>query len=111
MWLGTQFIDNAIGTTGGGIFTSDGGIAFRTSDPMIKILAYGPTDFNQDGFLAATANEDKAISSFSAYYRIVSIESSFQNGVFRQKLRGNRLPKVDMSQGTDYTVFGFGVRL
>lgn len=99
MWLGTQFIEN--GSTiapDAQLFTVDGGIALRSVDPMIRVVAYSPRDFNSQGFLTSgESNEDKALSKISAYYTVREVESSFSGGVFKQKLIGTRNISQDLA--------------
>ncbi len=100
MWLGTQYIDKAAKvSTGpeGGLFTVDGGIAIRTVDPVIRVLCYAPNDVNKDGFIAANEGESRRLASYSAHYTVIEIESFFQNGTFKQKLKGNRNTQQDMA--------------
>lgn len=98
MWLGTQFIDMSSTASGtNALFTVDGGIAIRTVDPIIRVLCYAPTDVNKDGFIAANEGESRRLSSYSAHYTIIEIESFFQNGTFKQKLKGNRNTQQDMA--------------
>jgi hypothetical protein len=99
MWLGTQFIDDGAKVGGGSkLFTVDGGIAIRTVDPIIRVLAYSPRDINSEGFIAPNKGETKALSSYSAHYTVNEIESFFQNGVFKQRIKGNRNTIQDLSQ-------------
>jgi hypothetical protein len=99
MWLGTQFIDDSARVGGGSkLFTVDGGIAIRTVDPVIRVLAYSPRDINAEGFIAPNKGETKALSSYSAHYTINEIESFFQNGVFKQRIKGNRNTIQDLSK-------------
>lgn len=99
MWLGTQFIEN--GSTiapDAQLFTVDGGIALRSVDPMIRVVAYSPRDINGQGFLTSgDSNEDKALSKISAYYTVREVESSFTGGVFKQKLVGTRNVSQDLA--------------
>lgn len=98
MWLGTQFIDNKSVVGGGSsLFTVDGGIAIRTVDPIIRVLAYAPKDVNAEGFIAPGAGETRSMSKYSAHYTINEIESYFQNGVFKQRIKGNRNTAQDLS--------------
>lgn len=98
MWLGTQFIDDgSVVGNGSKLYTVDGGIAIRTVDPIVRILCYAPQDVNREGFIAPNENESRRLSSYSAHYTIIQIESFFQNGIFKQKLRGNRNVQQDMS--------------
>jgi hypothetical protein len=94
MWLGTQFIDNGAVVSPGksNLFTNDGGIALRTVDPVLRVLAYVPSDINKDGFLASAGD----VSRFSAYYTVREVESYFSGGVFRQKLKCNRAIQQDL---------------
>jgi len=113
MWLGTQFIDNLslIDSTKSDLYTTDGGIAMRTIDPCIRVIAYAPSDINSEGFLALNNDQDKKISGFSAYYMVTGIESFFTNGVFKQKLTGYRLTDTDMKKAAKIAspidIFGF----
>jgi hypothetical protein len=98
MWLGTQFIDE--GSTVGNsskLYTVDGGIAIRTVDPVVRVLCYAPRDVNREGFIAPNEGESRVLSSYSAHYTIIEVESNFQNGVFKQKLKGNRNVQQDMA--------------
>ncbi len=99
MWLGTQYIDN--GSTispDTQLFTNDGGIALRSVDPVIRVLAYSPKDFNAQGFLTSgESNEDKSLSKLSAYYTVREVESTFTGGVFKQKLIGSRNVSQDLA--------------
>jgi len=99
MWLGTQYIDNGNKVDGSStLFTVDGGIALRSVDPVIRVIAYAPTDINSQGFLTSgEANEDKALSRISAYYTVREVESSFSNGTFKQKLIGTRNVSQDLA--------------
>ena len=98
MWLGTQFIDdNSVVGNGSSLFTVDGGIAIRTVDPIIRVLAYSPKDINEQGFIAPAAGESRSMSKYSAHYTINEIESYFQNGVFKQRIKGNRNTNQDLS--------------
>ena len=98
MWLGTQFIDNSSTISAGksNLFTNDGGIALRTVDPMIRVLAYSPRDFDKDGFLSGESVGTKDLSKYSAYYTVREVESHFTNGVFTQKLKCNRAVQQDL---------------
>jgi hypothetical protein len=99
MWLGTQYIDdgNKVDSTST-LFTVDGGIALRSVDPVMRVVAYAPTDINSQGFLTSgEANEDKALSKISAYYTVREVESSFSNGTFKQKLIGTRNVSQDLA--------------
>lgn len=98
MWLGTQFIDNrsVVGKVSN-LFTVDGGNAFRTVDPTIRVIAYAPRDVNSQGYIAAEKGEDRSMSRYSAYYTINEVESSFNGGVFKQTLKGYRNPNQDLS--------------
>ncbi len=101
MWLGTQFIDNIsfVDPAKSALFTNDGGIAFRTIDPCVRVLAYGPKDFNADGFLAAgDSNQQKLLSTWSGYFIVTQVESYFADGTFKQKLSGYRLTRTDMKR-------------
>lgn len=103
MWLGTQFIDNKSNVASSfastsRLFTVDGGIAIRTVDPIVRILCYAPHDVNSEGFIATNQGESRRLSSYSAHYTIIEIESTFQNGVFKQKLKGNRNTQQDMAK-------------
>lgn len=95
MWLGTQFIDNSSTVSPGKsrLFTNDGGIALRTVDPVLRVLAYHPNDFDKDGFLSGA---NGGMSKFSAYYTVIEVESSFSGGVFKQKLICNRNVQQDL---------------
>jgi hypothetical protein len=102
------------------LFTTDGGFALRTVEPRIKVLAYAPIDFNSDGFLVSTGTSANSpglgfgplapfpkyddtstptspsqpvgrSATWSAYYQVTGVESFFQGGVFKQKLKGYRL--------------------
>jgi hypothetical protein len=99
MWLGTQYIDSGNKIDGGStLFTVDGGIALRSVDPVIRVIAYAPKDFNSQGFLTSgEANEDKALSRLSAYYTVREVESTFSNGTFKQKLIGTRNVSQDLA--------------
>lgn len=94
MWLGTQFIDNGavVSPSKSNLFTNDGGIALRTVDPVLRVLAYVPSDINKDGFLTSAGD----VSRFSAYYTVREVESYFSGGVFRQKLKCNRAIQQDL---------------
>jgi hypothetical protein len=113
MWLGTQFVDNLsfVDLAKSDLYTTDGGVAMRTIDPCIRVIAYAPNDINSDGFLATDNDQDKKISEFSAYYMVYEIESFFSNGVFKQKLKGNRLTNTDMKKAAKIAspidIFGF----
>lgn len=98
LWLGTQFIDNSNTATAGksNLFTTDGGMAIRTVDPVVRILAYAPTDFDRNGLLGGDGS-DREHSMYSAYYTIREVESSFQGGMFKQRLKGNRNVGQDLS--------------
>lgn len=98
MWLGTQYIDGRSNVSNqSGLFTADGGIAIRTVDPILRVLCYAPHDVNKDGFIATNEGESRRLSSYSAHYTVIEIESFFQNGVFKQRLKGNRNSQQDMS--------------
>jgi len=99
MWLGTQYIDDGNKVDGSStLFTVDGGIALRSVDPVMRVVAYAPTDINSQGFLTSgEANEDKALSRISAYYTVREVESSFSNGTFKQKLIGTRNVSQDLA--------------
>jgi len=102
------------------LFTTDGGFALRTVEPRIKVLAYAPIDFNSDGLLVSDGSlsnspklgfgplapfpkyDDNSTPTnpglpvgrsptWSAYYQVTGVESFFQGGVFKQKLKGYRL--------------------
>jgi hypothetical protein len=115
MWLGTQFIDNQsfVDINKSDLYTSDGGIAMRTIDPCVRVIAYAPSDINSEGFLAPSSNVDqnKRVSDFSAYYNVYEIESFFSNGIFKQKIKGYRDAKTDMKKASeiasDVDIFGF----
>jgi hypothetical protein len=113
MWLGTQFIDNIsfVDPTKSDLYTTDGGIALRTIDPCVRVIAYAPSDINSDGYLASNNDQDRKISQWSAYYMIYEIESTFSGGVFKQKLRGYRLTDTDMAKAAKLAstvdIFGF----
>jgi hypothetical protein len=99
MWLGTQFIDDrSVVGQGSKLFTVDGGIAIRTVDPIVRILAYAPKDVNAEGFIAPNTGELRELSRYSAHYTVNEIESFFQNGVFKQRIKGYRDTKQDMAQ-------------
>jgi len=99
MWLGTQYIDDGNKIDGEStLFTVDGGIALRSVDPVLRVIAYAPKDFNSQGFLTSgEANEDKALSRLSAYYTVREVESTFSNGIFKQKLIGTRNVSQDLA--------------
>lgn len=99
MWLGTQFIDDGSKIDPSfQLFTNDGGIALRSVDPTIRVVAYAPTDINAQGFLTSgEANEDKALSKISSYYTVYEIESTFTGGIFKQKLVGARNVVQDLA--------------
>jgi hypothetical protein len=99
MWLGTQYIDDGNKVDGSStLFTVDGGIALRSVDPVIRVIAFAPTDINSQGFLTSgEANEDKALSRISAYYTVREVESTFSNGTFKQKLIGTRNVSQDLA--------------
>lgn len=102
MWLGTQFIDDGAKVGNGSkLFTVDGGLAIRTVDPTIRVLAYSPRDINSEGFIAPGKGETRSLSSYSAHYTVNEIESFFQNGVFKQRLKGNRASNQDLSKLSD----------
>ncbi len=115
MWLGTQFIDNLsfIDPAKSDLYTNDGGIAMRTIDPCIRVIAYAPSDFNSDGYLSTSglSDQDKRVSDFSAYYMIFEIENFFSDGVFKQKIKGYRLTDTDMKKAAKLAspldIFGF----
>jgi hypothetical protein len=113
MWLGTQFIDNIsfVDSAKSDLYTTDGGVAMRTIDPCIRVIAYAPSDINSDGYLASNNDQDRKISQWSAYYMIHEIESTFTGGVFKQKLRGYRLTDTDMAKAASLAspidIFGF----
>jgi hypothetical protein len=113
MWLGTQFIDNLslVDSTKSDLYTTDGGIAMRTIDPCIRVIAYAPSDINNEGFLATDNDQDKKVSEWSAYYMIYEIESFFTGGIFKQKLKGYRLTDTDMKKAAKISspidIFGF----
>ncbi len=113
MWLGTQFIDQAVvmSSDPSNLYTSDGALALRTVQPWIKVLAYAPTDFDSEGNLVSGNNgvgtttawgfvnpndtsvfvdPNKKLSEWSAYYQIYSVEHTFTGGQFKQKLKGFR---------------------
>jgi hypothetical protein len=99
MWLGTQYIDdqNKVDSQST-LFTVDGGIALRSVDPVLRVIAYAPRDINAQGFLTSgTSNEDKALSRLSAYYTVREVESTFSNGIFKQKLIGTRNISQDLA--------------
>lgn len=98
MWLGTQFIDNSavVGAGKSKLFTNDGGVALRTVDPIIRILAYSPRDFDSNGFLSNEQDGTRDLSKLSAYYTVREVDSSFSGGVFKQKLKCNRASQQDM---------------
>jgi hypothetical protein len=99
MWMGTQFVDNTnfLDPSVSQLYTTDGGIAMRTIDPCVRVIAYAPRDFNNDGFLVTGgSDQDRLASEWSAYYMVTEVESYFQNGTFKQKLSGYRLSKTDM---------------
>lgn len=102
------------------LFTTDGGFALRTVEPRIKVLAYAPIDFNADGLLVSDGTYSNSTKigfgqlapfpkyddtstptipsqplgrspTWSAYYQVTGVESFFQGGVFKQKLKGYRL--------------------
>jgi hypothetical protein len=101
MWLGTQFIDNIsfVDPAKSALFTNDGGIAFRTIDPCVRVLAYGPKDFNADGFLAVgDSTQQRLLATWSGYFIVTHVESYFMDGTFRQKLSGYRLTRTDMKR-------------
>lgn len=99
MWLGTQFIDDkSVVAKGQKLFTVDGGIAIRTVDPVIRILCYAPRDINSEGFIAPNTGESKTLSAYSAHYTVNEVISNFQNGVFKQTLKGNRNTQQDMAK-------------
>ena len=98
MWLGTQYIDSKSTAQGSSLFTVDGGIAIRTVDPVVRVIAYAPTDFNAQGFLAPEVSMNRSLSMYSAYYTIYEIENFFQNGVFKQKIKGYRNTQQDLSK-------------
>jgi hypothetical protein len=79
------------------LFTTDGGIALRTVDPTIRVIAYAPRDVNSQGYIAAEKGEDRSMSRYSAYYTINEVESSFNGGVFKQTLKGYRNAQQDLS--------------
>jgi hypothetical protein len=113
MWLGTQFIDNIsyVDPEKSDLYTTDGGIAMRTIDPCVRVIAYAPSDINVDGYLASNNDQDKKMSQWSAYYMIHEIESTFTGGIFKQKLRGYRLTDTDMKKAAGIAspidIFGF----
>ena len=98
MWLGTQFIDNGavVGAGKSRLFTTDGGAAFRTVDPIVRVLAYSPRDFDSKGFLSNEENGTRDLSKLSAYYTVREVDSTFSNGVFKQKLKCNRATQQDL---------------
>jgi hypothetical protein len=98
MWLGTQYIDNGVGVDVGksNLFTTDGGIAIRTVDPVLRVLAYTPRDFDSNGFLQGDQSGTRDLSRYSAYYTVREVESFFQGGVFKQKLKCNRAIMQDL---------------
>jgi hypothetical protein len=108
------------GESDSNLFTTDGGFALRTVEPRIKVLAYAPIDFNSDGFLVSSGTNSNSpglgfgpvqplpkyddnstltspiqpisrSATWSAYYQVTGVESFFQGGVFKQKLKGYRL--------------------
>lgn len=115
------------------LYTTDGGFALRTVEPRIKVLAYAPIDFNSDGLLVSDGtysnspklgfgplapvpkyDDTSALTTpsqplgrsptWSAYYQVTGVESFFQGGVFKQKLKGYRLyteEQVDPNVPTD----------
>ena len=98
MWLGTQYIDNrSVVGDASKLFTIDGGVAFRTVDPTIRVIAYAPKDVNSQGYIASEKGEDRSMSRYSAYYTINEVESSFNGGVFKQTLKGYRNAQQDLS--------------
>lgn len=99
MWLGTQFIDSTSTTRGSSLFTVDGGIAMRSVDPIVKVLAYAPKDFNRDGLLT-TEGSAQGLSSWSAFYNVTGVQSSFKGGQFTQKITGYRQGIADMQAAT-----------
>ena len=115
MWLGTQFIDNLsfVDPAKSDLFTNDGGVAMRTIDPCIRVIAYAPSDFNSDGYLSTAGNsdQDKRVSDFSAYYMVYEVENFFSDGVFKQKIKGYRLTDTDMKKAAKLAspidIFGF----
>lgn len=110
MWLGTQFIDSTSTTRGSNLFTVDGGIAMRSVDPIVKVLAYAPKDFNRDGLLT-TEGSAQGLSSWSAFYNVTGVQSSFKGGQFTQKITGYRQGIADMQAAATTTnpVAGVGV--
>lgn len=101
MWLGTQFIDNIsfVDPARSFMFTSDGGIAFRTFDPCVRVLAYGPKDFNSAGFLApGDSAQEQLLATWSGYYMVTGVESFFSEGTFKQKLTGYRMTTTEMKK-------------
>lgn len=98
MWLGTQFIDNSSTVVAGksNLFTVDGGIALRTVDPVIRVLAYSPRDYDKDGFLTGETTGTKETSKYSAYYFVREVDSRFSGGVFTQTLKCNRAVVQDL---------------
>jgi hypothetical protein len=112
MWLGTQYMDDtAIDGNKSKLFTVDGGIALRTVDPIVRVIAYAPEDFNEDGFLAPMQGQTKPVSKISAYYTVTQVESFFQDGVFKQKLGGFRQGQQDLQNAANLSssldIFGF----
>jgi hypothetical protein len=76
----------------------DGTVNYQNGEVHIGVIFKSPLDINQStGMYDFGKSSDKSSSviGFNGLYRVINVESRFQNGMFTQVLKGNRLPNQE----------------
>jgi hypothetical protein len=90
-------LSNNFSRQAGGLILEDGTMNSFDSDGYIYIRFRTPADINEDTSLYEFPRGGKE-NYFSGIYRVISVENIFEEGVFKQVLKCNRMP----NQPQDY---------